>query len=251
MAKYPAEVASLLENLTNQFPKLLGDNLVGIYIFGSMTQGAFDAARSDIDLMVVTREEVSDRQYERVGEWFEQQSAANAWTARLQMMILGRDDLLTMNAQAVHYQFGKFSRGGSDGNPIPWINILETGITLIGPSPAEFVTEILPETLHETLIRELRYLREELGNPASEWRDKPKYRAYAILTVCRILYTFQKGKIVSKPRAAVWSLRKLPTEWHSLVEAAVAHDAGRSDKLPLTAIKRFVQYALEVLGTEA
>ena len=37
--------------------------------------------------------------------------------------------------------------------------------------------------------------------PHSEWRDVPSYRAYAVLTLCRIFYTFKEGTVVSKPRA--------------------------------------------------
>ena len=132
MAEYPAEVAALFDDLTAHFRRLLGEELVGIYLFGSLTQGSFDAARSDIDVMVVTRDHIDKGRSDLVRKWLEGMAAANLWTTRLQMMIIGRADILTMNARACHYQFGKFSRGGSDGNPIPWINILESGITLRG-----------------------------------------------------------------------------------------------------------------------
>lgn len=244
MAEYPAEVAALFDDLTAHFRRLLGEELVGIYLFGSLTQGSFDAARSDIDVMVVTRDHIDKGRSDLVRKWLEGMAAANLWTTRLQMMIIGRADILTMNARACHYQFGKFSRGGSDGNPIPWINILESGITLYGPPASEFVPEITPKILHATLVRELGYLREELTEkPNSEWRDRPKYRAYAILTVCRILYTNCKGKIVSKPLAAIWALRTLPSEWQTLINTAVAHDAGQPAKLPLPEIREFVRFA--------
>lgn len=240
----PLEVSELLDRLTAQFPKLLGDNLVGIYIYGSLTQAAFDPARSDIDIVVATRRDLDDKQFARVGDWLSKAAAENAWTERLQMLILAKEDIVTMDARACHYQFGKLTRGGSDGNPIPWINILKSGITLYGPPATSFVPEITADMLFETLVREAGYLREELTEkPDGEWRDVPKYRAYAVLTVCRILYSRQKLTLTSKPRAAIWALKNLPDEWHELILAAVDHDAGRAAKLPLGRIRSFVRFA--------
>lgn len=244
MAICPLEVSELLELVTVQFPKLLGSNLVGIYIYGSLTQAAFDPARSDIDIVVATRRDLDDEQFKRVGDWLSETAAENEWTKRLQMLILAKKDILTMDARACHYQFGKLTRGGSDGNPIPWINILKSGITLYGPPAKSFVPEITPDMLFETLVREVGYLREELiEKPDSEWRDVPKYRAYAVLTVCRILYSRQKSTIVSKPRAAIWALKNLPGEWHELILSAIDHDGGRPAKLPLGRIRKFVEFA--------
>jgi Domain of unknown function (DUF4111) len=247
MARLPVQVSKLLESISTNFPGLLGGDLVGIYIYGSLTQRAFDAKRSDIDLVVATRRDLTERQFARMAEWLKKSEPENNWTARLQMMIIAKDDIFKMNARACHYQFGKFRRDGSDGNPIPWINILESGITLYGPPPETWVPEITSEMFFETLVREALYLRDELAKKESEWRDVPKYSAYAVLTVCRILYSLKKGKIVSKPRAAKWALVDLPVEWHSLINSAIGHDAGRPAKLPLREVKKFVQFALNQL----
>jgi predicted nucleotidyltransferase len=52
--------------LASQLPRLLGANLVGIYLYGSLTQRAFDPKRSDIDMIVVTRRDLSRRQFQDV-----------------------------------------------------------------------------------------------------------------------------------------------------------------------------------------
>jgi hypothetical protein len=158
-------------------------------------------------------------------------------------MVVARDDIFTSGARACHYQFGKFSVGRTDGNPIPWINILESGVTLCGPPARTFVPEITPAILHETLLREIGYLKEELGQGRdSDWRDKPKYRAYAVLTVCRILYSDAKGTIASKPGAAKWALENIDPCWHDLITAALDHDAGRRATMPIRTLRRFVEY---------
>jgi hypothetical protein len=72
--------------------------------------------------------------------------------------------------------------------------------------------------------------REEISKkPESEWRNIPSYRAYAVLTLCRILYSFRRGTIVSKQRAARWAIKYLAEEWGEIIlQALETEDAKRS-----------------------
>jgi hypothetical protein len=163
------------------------------------------------------------------------------------MTFLIRDELLKMNSRACLYQFGVLRRSGSDGNPIIWLNVLESGVRLYGQSPESFVPEITPEVLFEALVREVGYLHEEMSlKPESEWRDVPYYRAYAVLTLCRILYSHERGKVVSKRQAARWAVRRLPEHWHALILRALAgDDEWLSTKASLSRIRRFIAFASE------
>lgn len=245
MARVPSKVSALLRELAGRLPVILGRNLVGVYLYGSLTQGAFDPARSDVDCIVVTRRDLSDAQFGRLGAWLSETAEANPWAKRLQIVFLIRDEVLTMNSKACLYQFGRLARTGSDGNPIIWMNVLKSGVVLHGPRPETFVPPITYEILFEALEREVGYLREEISEkPLSEWRDVPFYRAYAVLTLCRILYSHRKGTVVSKKRAAAWALRHLPGEWHDLIRLALSPDALQAPSpLPLPRIEQFIAFA--------
>lgn len=245
MARIPTQVSALLRELTARLPAILGGNLVGIYLYGSLTQAAFKPERSDVDLIVVTERDMSDAQLRRLGAWLGGAAESNPWVSRLQMLFLIKTEVLTMNSRACLYQFGRLKRGGSDGNPIIWMNVLECGVVLFGPRPESFVPAITPEILFQALEREVGYLREEISlKPESEWRDVPSYRAYAVLTVCRILYSFRKGKIVSKQRAARWAFKHLPEEWNEIIlQALETDDAKRRGGIPLSRIERFIDFA--------
>src|SRR5919199_2131477 len=228
MARIPEQVSALLNELTNALKAILGRNLVGIYLYGSLTQRAFNPERSDVDLIVVTERDLSDAQFRRVCAWLERAAASNAWVARLQMLFLIRAEVLTVNSKACLYQFGKLRRCGSDGNPIIWMNVLRSGVTLYGPRPDSFVPQITREILFEALEREVGYLREEISlKPQSEWRDVPFYRAYAVLTLFRILYSFRHSTVVSKKVAARWALKNLPEEWGEIITRALKSDEGQ------------------------
>jgi hypothetical protein len=244
LARAPAQVSDLLGEITTRLPVILGRNLVGIYLYGSLTQRAFDPRRSDVDLIVVTRRDLSDAQFRRLDAWLARTSESNPWTMRLQMIFLIRDEVLTMDSKACLYQFGKLNRGGSDGNPIIWMNVLESGVVLYGPRPETFVPDITREILFEALVREVGYLREEMiEKRESEWRDVPSYRAYAVLTLCRILYSHEHGTIVSKKRAAKWALRNLPERWHGIITRALESGGERESSVPLSRIRKFIAFA--------
>jgi hypothetical protein len=166
--------------------------------------------------------------------------------------MLIKKQVLTMNAKACLYQFGVLKRSSSDGNPIIWINVLQSGVALFGPRPESFVPKITPEMLFEALRREVGYLREEISEKGdSEWRDVPSYRAYAVLTVCRILYSFRMGLIVSKPRAARWAIKNLPAAWEPIIRQALELNDATDDRKPpvisLSRIRRFIDFAAEQL----
>src|SRR5215467_9243954 len=48
------EIAKLLSDIVSECTDLLGDNLVGIYLHGSLAMGSFNPDLSDVDFLVVT-----------------------------------------------------------------------------------------------------------------------------------------------------------------------------------------------------
>jgi predicted nucleotidyltransferase len=251
MRGVPSVIAGTLRALTVALRSILGTKLVGVYLYGSLTQRAFARSRSDIDCLVVVRRDLSDAQFRRLRTWLARAAIADPWIPRLQMQVLRKGKLLRPDTRGCLYQFGVLKRSGSDGNPIVWKNVLDSGVTVAGPVATTFLPSITSQMLTDALEREVSYLRAEIGNPASEWRDQPFYRAYAVLTLCRILYSHGRGGVVSKPRAARWALRTLPTRWHSLIRGAVASDRGRRTTLVLPRIARFIEFVDAQLRSSA
>jgi len=231
--------------------QVIGSSLTSVYLYGSLTQRAFDPSRSDIDCLVVVRRDLTDAQLRRLRERLAQATSVDPWVRRVQMQILLRSRLLRHDKRGALYQFGKLRRSGSDGNPIIWLNVLETGITLAGPHPRSILPPITGDMVSAALEREVEYLRAEISDPASRWRAQRFYRDYAVLTLCRILYTHRMGEVVSKPQAARWALRAVPPRWHSLVRAARGLSPGAAKLLPLPHIARFIEYVADELAHPA
>lgn len=234
----------MLHDIQASLPSLLKGNLVGIYLHGSATQKSFNPKRSDVDVIVVTHRNLSDAQFRRVEAWLAQTSGANPWTRRLQMLFPIRGEVLKMNSRACLYQFGDFRRSGSDGNPIIWIDVMKNGVVLYGLRPKSFVPPITRQILCSALKREVGYLREEFcEKPDSPWKDVRSYRSYAVLTLCRILYTARHGTLVSKPGAGAWAIKRLPKEWDKMIRQALEINEGKSRRsIARTFIVQFIQF---------
>src|SRR4051812_17819623 len=66
--EWPEGVGEILEALVAGVREALGDNLVGMYVKGSLATGDFDPETSDVDFFAVTERPLSEAEYERLRE---------------------------------------------------------------------------------------------------------------------------------------------------------------------------------------
>ncbi len=61
-----------------------------------------------------------------------------------------------------------------------------------------------------------------LARPPKRLLEAP-YRAYAVVTMCRVRHTLESGDVVSKPEAARWALEHVGPRWHDLIGRAAGY----------------------------
>ncbi|HSK73355.1 MAG TPA: aminoglycoside adenylyltransferase domain-containing protein [Pyrinomonadaceae bacterium] len=211
----------LLARMACDFPSLLKDNLTGIYLWGSLTYDGFDERCSDVDVIVVTKKDINEREFSALDDWFAIQLTKNFWTSKLDMRFVIDGEFLDKTSRCVGYHFGKLTRHGSDANPIIWVNIKESGITLWGKPAREIAPFVSDKVLNDALILELEYLKEDLAANAGDESDLAFFHnSYAVLTACRIFYTAFNRKLVSKDTASNFALKNLPEKWRGIILTA-------------------------------
>jgi hypothetical protein len=221
LAGIPEELAELLRSIAADFPVILKENLVGVYLWGSLTYGAFDERCSDVDSVVVTRRDPDDAEFSSLEKWFSESEGRNSWTERLDMRFVIDGEFLDKQSRCCGYHSGKLVRHGSDGNPIIWLNVGECGMTLWGEDAGQIAPAITDQCLNDALLLELDYLKEDLAKNAGDRSDRSfRHNAYAVLTACRILYTARHRRIVSKERAYDWAVEAIPSAWRRAVAEA-------------------------------
>jgi hypothetical protein len=103
---------------------------------------------------------------------------------------------------------------------ISWYLVREYGVALVGPPPSEFISAI---TLDE-FVQGIASYAEEWGERVA-LSPRRQQQAYAVLTMCRALYTCTTREHTSKTQAARWAQRMLP-EWRDLIERATGWRRG-------------------------
>jgi hypothetical protein len=234
---YP-EIDATLAGLLAGSRAILGGELVGLYLFGSLTSGGFDAETSDVDFAAVTRSEVDAAQQAELGA-LNRRLQGMPWAARLEGSFLPLCAFEDFNPAGT--PFPTIGMGGWFGLDHKGIEralqrhlLREHGIALAGPAPASFIAPVGPAALKaETLDMLHGWWRSQRDDPVRLRRRG--YQAYAALTMCRMLYTLETGCVASKPAAAAWARPRVAREWRDLIDRALAwRDGDGVDDFSLT-----------------
>jgi len=219
----PRDLSDLLKAIAADFPLMLSGNLAGIYLWGSLTYEAFDETCSDVDCVVVTRRDLDDGEFSSLDSWFREKGDVNRWVARLDMRFVIDGEFLDKSSRCCgfyHHQ-GVLVRHASDGNPIIWLNVGQSGIVLYGAEASVISPAVSADCLNEALLLELTYLKEDLvSNVGNRSAKAFAHNAYAVLTACRILFSAHRRALVSKDQACHWAMERVPRELRAIILAA-------------------------------
>ena len=218
----PGPVDELLAVLVSSIRAVLGDDLVGIYLYGSYVSGGFDPGVSDVDLVAVTArdaDQIDLAGLERLhGDIV---SLHPDWTDRVEVVYIGRSALRSFRTSAA--RLAVISPGEPfhlrDDRVVEWLQnwylVRETGVVLFGPPAASLVP---PITMSEFVAAAARYADQISHQSLVE--ATAGARAYAVLTICRALRTVETGTHGSKQEGADWARERMP-EWGWLIDAAL------------------------------
>lgn len=243
-----AGVNAVLDMVLSGVQTTLGDTFFGMYLHGSLASGDFDPASSDIDLVVVTRDELPPDLLAALNAMHVRIAAAPLpWAKRLEASYIPRQALARYAPAWSRYPaigeekpFGLYEHGSD------WVIqqhiIRERGVTIAGPPPQSFIEPVLPDDLRRAVRSTLQGWWAPLLD-APSFLHRRMYQSFAILTMCRALYTLRHGTIVSKPVAARWARQVLGERWSALIEQALAE---RHDPQPdtMNATLDFIRHTL-------
>ncbi len=220
---YP-EINTLLGELLSGVQSVLGDGLVGLYLYGSLASGDFDPQTSDIDFVVVTAGEIPSEMIPALEALHHALWAGGSrWAKKLEGTYLPRPALRSYDPNDIarpSVNQGKFFLSGQGNDWVIQRHILrEHGVSLAGPPLQSLIDPVQPDEIRQAVLGFLReWWAPMLQDPARLQSDE--YQAYAVLTMCRALYTLEYGTIASKPASARWAKGALGERWASLIDRA-------------------------------
>lgn len=229
LTPYP-DINAVLNDLTRETVAVLRDNLVGLYLTGSLSYGDFNRGSSDIDLVAIVQRPVSAEvllQLQAMHQRIEAQHPV--WAARVEASYTPQhmlESVLPPNEPRPYYGEATFYPAAQYGNE--WIInnywLCNASIPLAGADFKTLLPNVAMADAQKASLRDLfREWEPKLREP--EWLDNPHYQTYLVVNLCRILYTVMQGKLGSKKVSAAWVKSAYP-QWEPLIEAAEAWSYG-------------------------
>lgn len=245
------DINSLLDTYTKNLVGLLGDNLLGFYLTGSLSYGDFTPGRSDIDLVAVVKEPVPPDILQMIREMhFQIEASHEKWKNQIECSYTPLDmykNILPPKEPRPYFGKGIFWADAIYGNE--WIinnyMLYQHGIALFGP---EFKTLVAPIDIKDVREASARDLFQEWEPKITDpvYLDNSHYQSYVVLNLCRILYTVLHGATGSKKVSAAWVKQEFP-QWRELIETAEAWRHGMEMKRKEETVG-FIRFAMEKVG---
>jgi len=239
------EINELLQQLLTQIKSILADKFVGMYIGGSLSSDSFQCETSDIDCYIIAASKLSKSVLKNIERMHNQFYLSKLkYAQKIEASYIPQKDLLHFNPSGIRPYFneGCYYLGEYGNNYIIELHVLrEKGISISGPDIKSLIKKISPQDLILAIQKNLHEYWEVILSDLSKFK-RSDYQVFAILTMCRTLYSLETGAITSKIEAAQWTLQRLD-RWKNLIEHAITWNPGQElNKVDET--QQFIKYTI-------
>ena len=224
---------NILDEIVNKSKGILGKKLTGIYLHGSMAMGCFNPDKSDIDLIVVIEDNITDTQKLMLMEHIVNLNR-QAPPKGLELSLVKKEYCnpfiyptpFELHFSPAHLQW-------FNDNPKDYIEkmkgedidlaahftiIRHCGITLCGEAIESIFAPVPKQNYIDSICSDIENATEDIA-------EQP---VYIILNLCRVLAFLTEGLYLSKEEGGRWGIEHLPVEYHSIIAEAV--ECYTSDK---------------------
>lgn len=217
----------ILQQIRNSFEKLLGENLVGIYVHGSIAFGCFDPRISDIDFLVVVREAMSVPTKQHLLETLLALTPHCPPKGLEMSVVLARDcnPFVYPPPYEFHFSNSHLIRAmqdpeeyctnfrGTDPDLAAHITVTRAVGRVLCGKP---IDEVFGEVSREDYLDSIR---SDVEHAAEDMMENPMY---VILNLCRVVAYLRQGSVLSKKEGGLWGITHLPERYHPLLRAALS-----------------------------
>jgi hypothetical protein len=202
--------------------RVLGDDLLGLYLFGSVAFPSFEPEAADIDFHAIMRSELTEAQQDDVAFVHDELARTHRYGRLIDGYYLPLEQARcsAIPSGLVGAGEGRISRGTARIGP--WALEREHAhrgkvVVLHGPDPATVYPRPTWPELEVALRGERDWLVPELERAP----------VYCVLNLCRIAYSFATRDVaVSKVEAAQWARGTFAARWRPMIEAALRTYTG-------------------------
>ncbi|WP_058301526.1 aminoglycoside adenylyltransferase domain-containing protein [Gorillibacterium timonense] len=209
-----------LDKIKAIFVEELRENLVGLYLHGSLAMGCFNPSRSDIDLLIVVKEPLPTLSAKQLSHKI--LSLRDEIENGIECSVILEAALLeSVYPTPCEFHFSDYHReqyranehyligGYEDQDLASQITVAyHRGRTLYGRPLADLYPPIDSQHYLASILHDIEGASDAImENPL-----------YLTLNLCRVLYFIREGKISSKKEGGIWGVENVPNPYRDLVQ---------------------------------
>ncbi|AZV57398.1 aminoglycoside adenylyltransferase domain-containing protein [Clostridium sp. AWRP] len=222
--KVPNILRPMLYEYEVNLKKYFGSKIFGVYLYNSVALGGFDKDKSDIDFITILNKDFEDKDISIVTLIHNELNSKFKYAKRMEGMYLTKDKVGKPNSKIEPYLYfcdeKLNSYGYYDINYVTWWTLKYNGIPINSPNVSSLNINVQWNNIVETMNYNLNsYWKNKLCEKniflSDEWIE------FAVLTLCRILYTLDNKSIATKIESAKYTIMNIPDEYKLIIEEAI------------------------------
>jgi streptomycin 3"-adenylyltransferase len=253
----PETIKNQIDLLVNFTKQVLRGDLLGIYLHGSLAMGCFNPQLSDIDILVVTRDNMTNE--DRF--LFTQELIRLSYNpVPIELSVITKHDIDNYEyplkyeyhySEAWREDYMKIIESkeqmileefkGTDPDLSAHIMIiLHRGICLYGNAISDVFPSIPKEDYISAIFEDINYIRKCLT-------EKP---VYSILNLCRVFWFITEGQVSSKEESGEWAMEVIPQKYKALLTDSLNMYRGvkASASFDMKLLRDFFAYITEEIN---
>lgn len=245
------EPAEILDFIVERYKDILGENLVGIYLHGSLAMGCYTAA-SDIDFIALVKESIDIAAKKAIIKSIIHLKDLPEKGIEMSVVLdKYAKEFVYPTPFELHYSDAHKDKYISDCNYIcggyadkdlaaHFTMIKHKGICLYGKRIEEAFNDIPARYYIDSIRSDVENAREDIiGNTV-----------YITLNLCRVLYYIRENVISSKLEAGNWAKEEVPQQYRKIVEDAVKVYGNELGKIECNKelLIKYADYMMKEIG---
>lgn len=251
------KLESLLENFVRQSKNILGDNLTGIYLHGSAVMGCFNSKKSDIDLLIVVNDDISNEikmQYMDMVVELNREAPEKGIELSIVKEAVCKPFVYPTPFE-LHFSIAHLNWYQS--NPADYVErmkgtdkdlaahftvIYHRGKTLYGKEIKSVFSKVSSRDYMDSIWSDIEDAKEEIVTNTM----------YITLNLCRVLAYKREGLILSKQEGGEWAMNALPvSEYQKIISDALnEYKTGEVMSTDRAIVVEFAEYMLKEIERE-
>nr|WP_301287907.1 aminoglycoside adenylyltransferase domain-containing protein [Paenibacillus sp. MSJ-34] len=223
------DIKRFVEKLIERLKHALGDRLAGIYLHGSLAMGSYYRPKSDIDLIVVVKDQLEAELAGTVAAAIANESVHRPTVGNVELSVITAETaghIPVPTPFEVHYSSSWHDRilqnevdygsERTDSDILCHVTyVVQRGICLYGqPIPAVF-GQVEWHDFMKAVLDDLEWILED------EHILETPY--YSVLNICRVFQLISENsqQVHSKDEGGEWGLKHFPNEYRQLIRQAL------------------------------